>query len=153
MGGARYTASGNTALATTADTAFQIAGITATFRRAWIEEFTIGDKGTPADNVVNYIVQRSTAIGTEGAAVVPARKDLADAESDMDCGEDYSTEPTYTATEELWELPLNTRATYRWVAPPDGELVVPATNAAGIGWFGAHASATTNYRVTVGWVE
>ena len=153
MAGARYTGSGNnTMTGTPGDTALSIVGITATLRRCWVEEFVIGNEGTPADNVVNYIVQRATAEGS-ATAVVPTRNDLADAESDMNVGENHTTEPTYTSTEELWEFPLNTRATYRWVAPPGAELVIPATNEAGIGWVGFHASATTDYRATASWIE
>ncbi len=153
MAGARYSASGNnTMTATPGDSALSIAGVTATLRRAWVNEFVIGNEGTPADNVVNYIVQRFTASGTD-TAVTPTRLDVADAESDMNCGENHTVEPTYTATEELWEFPLNTRATYRWVAPPGGELVIPAVNEEGIGFLGFHASATTDYRATATWIE
>ena len=66
----------------------------------------------------------------------------------MNVGENHTVEPTYTAAKELLEVPLNTRATFRWAAAPGSELVIPATNDAGIGWVCFHASATTDYRVT-----
>ncbi len=151
--GARYTASGNNTLTSTpGDTALSSVGITATLRRSWIEELIFGDEGTPADNVLVWKVARVTAEGT-ATAVVPTRKDVADAESDMNVGENHTGEPTFTSTEELLEVPLNTRATFRWVAAPGGEIVTPAVNEEGVAITAFHASATTDYRATMGWRE
>lgn len=144
---ARFTASGSQNLSSSAITALELHAVTAALRRAWIEDVIIGDIGTPADLAVLHTLQRSTAAGT-ATAVVPTRKDLADAEADSVAGENHTAEPTYTSTEELLEIPLNTRAAFRWVAPPEGELVIPATNVAGIGAHAIHASATTEWRVT-----
>ena len=150
---ARYTASGsNTLTATPGDTALSVVGITATLRRSWIEEMIFADEGTPADNVLVWKCGRVTAEGT-ATAVTPTKKDPADAASDMNVGENHTVEPTYTANEEVLEVPLNTRATFRWVAAPGGEIVTPATNDAGLGWVAFHASATTDYRATAGWRE
>ena len=51
------------------------------------------------------------------------------AQADTQHGNELQT----TATQ-LIELPVNQRASYRWVAAPGGELVVPATNVAGLGF-------------------
>jgi hypothetical protein len=45
----------------------------------------------------------------------------------------HTAEPTVTADTELLEVPVNQRSTYRWVAVPGGELVVPAVDTDGIG--------------------
>ena len=149
---AKYSASGSQNLASSAITALGLSAATASLRRAFISEFMIGDVGTPADNAVLHTAQRFSAAGTS-TPVVPTRLDLADPESDTVAGENHSAEPTYTATEELLEIPMNTRATFRWVAAPGYELIIPATNAAGIGWHALHASATTEWRVTAAWRE
>jgi hypothetical protein len=48
---------------------------------------------------------------------------------------------------------MNQRATFRWVAVPDSELVVPATLAAGIAVMSIVASATANYAFSMMWQE
>ena len=149
----RYSASGNNTLTSTpGDSVLSLVGITATLRRSWTYELIFGNEGTPADNVLNWTFQRCTAEGS-ATEVIPTRLDLADAESDMNVGENHSTEPTYTSTEELLEFPLNTRGTFRWVAAPGSEIITPATNEAGYGIVAFHASAVTDYRATALWSE
>jgi hypothetical protein len=150
---AKYSASGNNTLTgTPGDTALSLVGITATLRRSYTYELLMGNEGAPADNVLNWVVQRVTAEGT-ATGVVPTRLDLADAESDMNVGENHTAEPTYTSTEEILEFPLNTRGTFRWVAAPGSEIVTPSTNEAGYGIVAFHASAVTDYRATALWTE
>lgn len=149
---AKYAASGSQTLSSSLITALSLSAATASLRRAFVGEFIIADVGTPADNVVLHTVQRGSTSGT-GTAVTPTRLDLADAESDTVAKENHTSEPTYTSTEELAEIPLNTRATFRWVAAPGYELVIPATNEASIGWQAIHASATTDWRAQAYWRE
>ena len=111
-----------------------------------------GNIGAPADQVTVYTVGRITADGT-GSAVTPSPLDAADRASQCTCLENHTSEPTYTSGGELLELPLNHRATFRWVAAPGGELVTPATDNNGIGMKAIHASATTDFRVGAMWEE
>ncbi len=153
MAGAKYSASGNNTLTSTpGDTCLSLVGITASLRRSWTYELLMAVEGVPADDLLVWTIQRCTAEGT-ATEVVPTRKDLADAESDMNAGENHSAEPTYTSTEELLEIPINTRAVFRWVAAPDSELITPATNDAGYGIVAFHASNVTDYRAAAWWVE
>ena len=92
----------------------------------------MGSEASPADNPFQYIVQRCTALGTS-TGVTPSPLDPADAATEADAGENHTVEPTYTAGLVLLAIGLNQRATFRWVAPPGGELVYPATAANGIG--------------------
>ena len=151
---AKYSASGNNTITSTpGDSVLSLVGISATLRRSYTYELIFGVEGTPSDNVMTWKVGRVTAEGTADS-VVPTRLDLADAESDMNVGENHSSEPTYTSTEELLEIPLNTRATFRWVATPGSEIITPSTNEAGYGIVAFHASLTsTNYRATALWSE
>ena len=151
---ARYSASGSQNLpeSTTPITALTIAS-QSTVHRNIIYDITIANVGSPADLVTLHTIQRITNPGTAGSAVTPSLLDIADRASQSAVGENHSSEPTYTSATELLEIPLNHRATFRWVAAPGGELITPATNNAGIGAKAIHASATTEWRVGCMWEE
>ena len=145
---ARYSASGSQTLQSSGSgdaTALSFAA-QSTAHRCTVYEMWFGNIGAPADQVTVYTVGRITADGT-GSAVTPSPLDAADRASQCTCLENHTSEPTYTSGGELLELPLNHRATFRWVAAPGGELVTPATDNNGIGMKAIHASATTDYRV------
>jgi hypothetical protein len=150
--GAGYSASGNQTLTTGAESALSVGSNASTAQRNKIFELWIANEGVPADNLVIHTVQRCSALGTS-TAVTPTKLDPADRAAQAAAGENHTVEPTYTASEELLEIPLNTRATYRWVAAPGGEIVTPATVGAGVGAKALHASATTNWRVGALWKE
>jgi len=101
-------------------------------RRGKFYDVIVGSEAAPADNAFLYIFQRCTALGTS-TSVTPSQIDPADAATESDAGENHTVEPTYTANLILLALPLNQRATFRWVAPPEGSLVYPATASNGIG--------------------
>jgi hypothetical protein len=103
-------------------------------------DLLVGSEASPADNPFLWSVQRCTAAGTS-TAVVPQPLDPADATTEMDAGENHTIEPTYTAAAILLQIPLNQRATFRWVAAPGGELVAPATASNGLGIISPTGSA------------
>ena len=149
---ARYSASGSQNLSSSAITALTIAS-QSTVHRNIIYDIVIANVGSPADLVTLHTIQRITNPGTAGSAVTPSLLDIADRASQSAVGENHSSEPTYTSATELLEIPLNHRATFRWVAAPGGELITPATNNAGIGAKAVHASADTEWRVGCMWEE
>jgi len=149
---ARYSASGSQTLTTSATTALGVTSNTSTVQRNWVYELTFGNVGTPADQVSVIVVQRVTAPGS-ATAVTPTLLDLADRAAQAVAGENHTSEPTYTSNTEVMEVPLNHRATFRWVAPPNGEIVCPATSGDGIGIHSLHASATTDWRAVAFWEE
>lgn len=133
--GERYAATGVDPIVTIApgDTVLTVHS-NGTTKRGKLYEliFSIGD--TPADNIIQWLVRRCTALGTEGAAVVPAPLGVIPAPAAiLDAGEAYTVEPTYTAATELLDFDLNQRATFRWVATTDGAFGIPAIANAGIG--------------------
>jgi len=156
---ARYSASGTQTLQATDDASTDATALTiaaqSTAHRNWIYEIWFGNIGTPADQVSVYTVSRITAATTTaaGTTVTPTLLDMADRASQSKCLENLTTEPTYTANQELLEIPLNHRATFRWVAAPGGEIVTPATNNFGAGFKSIHASATTDFRMGALWLE
>ena len=156
---ARYTASGTQTLQATDDASTDATALTiaaqSTVHRNSIYEIWFGNIGAPADLVSVYTVSRITAATTTaaGTTVTPGPIDMADRASQSKCLENCTTEPTYTANQELLEVPLNHRATFRWVAAPGGELITPATNNFGVGFKAIHASATTDFRMGAMWEE
>ncbi len=101
-------------------------------RRLKVYDVMFGSEATPADAAILWTVRRCTAAGTS-TAVTPQNLDPADATTEFDAGENHTIEPTYTSNAILLNIPLNQRATFRWVASPGGELVMPATAANGCG--------------------
>lgn len=122
------------ALTTTYKTLWDLTAATGatTLRKAWIYDVTFGCDGTPADNAVTHKIDRQTSTGTRTAAV-PAPIDPSDAAALITAGVNTTIEPAVTGATQLLEIATNERATYRWVAAPGSELVVPATNVAGLG--------------------
>lgn len=104
-----------------------------TLRKAFIYDVTFGTDGTPADNTVTYKIDRqTTGVGTASLAT-PVPLDSGDAAALIVANVNHTAEPTVTAATQLLEIATNQRATYRWVAAPGSELVVPAVNLAGLG--------------------
>ena len=101
-------------------------------RRFEIYDLLVGSEAAAADNPFLYVLQRCTAAGTS-TAVVPQAIDPADAATEMDAGENHTVEPTYTAAAILLSVPLNQRATFRWIATEGRRLIAPATASNGIG--------------------
>lgn len=112
----------------------------ATTIRPSIYFFAISVSGTPADNAVVWVWQRTTAAGTS-TAVVPQALDPADPASLATAGENATIEPTYTAAALLFDIAINARATYNWWAQDGRGLKAPATAAAGAGLLPTHASS------------
>jgi hypothetical protein len=102
--------------------------------RAKIFHFVVSTTGAAADGVLEWILQRSTVIGTT-TAVTPRNLDATDPSSAAaTAGSNATTEPTYTANSSLFDEGINQRATYTWNAWTEGAQLVVATVAGnGIG--------------------
>jgi hypothetical protein len=132
----RYSSAGNMAtVSTSIKTAWRLSS--ATTIRPKLYEFTIGtDLGaSAADNILTWQLQRGSANGTD-TPVTPQAIDTGDPASLAAAGSNATVEPTYTASALMWgPMGINQRATYRWVAPPDGEIVLAAVATANAGFF------------------
>lgn len=129
---ANYSADFQRTASTTASLGSLTAEATTLARRALVYDLIFGSEATPADAAILWTVQRCTAAGTS-TAVTPQKLNPADSVATAEAGENHTIEPTYTASEILLNVPLNQRATFRWVAAPGGELVIPATDENGVG--------------------
>lgn len=116
---------------TASTTALALDGTTTA--RGFIYDLIVGSDATPADNAAEYNLQRFATSNGTGTAVTPQPLDPADGVALLQGTEAHSAEPTYTAGGILLHWAQNQRATFRWVAAPGGELVVPATSDSGIG--------------------
>ena len=163
MSGPAYTARGvQTLIAAPADSALSVTVNATTAHRMWLYDVYMGNHGTPDDAVSFYVVGQITAIGT-GTAITPTLKNPSDDRAAQAVGTyNHTTEPTYTDTGtdlavpgqgDMIALSLNHRSVYRWVAPPGGEFVAPATANAGWGGKADHASKTTDYNMAFAWYE
>jgi hypothetical protein len=113
--------------------------------RGRVYDYMVASVTTPADNVFDHQLMRTSTAGT-GAAVTPSPLDVADTASIFDATDTYTIDPTIGV--ELLRVPLNHRATYRWVAAPGGELIWPATASNGI-LGGLAAASTTDFSATL----
>jgi hypothetical protein len=113
-------------------------------RRAKIYDWTLGCGASPADNAFTHIGQRCTTAGT-GAALTPNSLDAGDTLAcTIVCKDTVTADPTLTANAFVFRKALNQRATFRWVAAPYGELVIPATASNGF-MLGLSAASTTSF--------
>jgi len=122
------------ATATAFKTLINLSAATAALRKGWIYDVAVGTDGTPADNAMVFQIDRQTTLGTGGQTATITPLDSTDPAAGLVGTINIATtEPTTTAGTALLVLGINQRATYRWVAAPGGELVVPGTNLAGLG--------------------
>lgn len=144
--GRKYSVTGSRAVSSSLKT---VLGLTsAATVRPRIYDVLFGTSGTPADNALNWLLQRFTAAGTSSAAT-PVNLDPADPSALASGGQNHTVEPTYTAGAVLLDIDANQRSTQRWVASPGSEFVLPATAANGAGMQTTHASYTGNVDMTV----
>ena len=123
----RYAATGSLGTATMAAAAKTLILYTSTAAiRPYVYDFTFGTVGTPSDSVVTLTVTRfSATAATVGSALTLQALDSVDALA--------TTTAVFAATAEeaagvvLFQVGLNVRATYRWVAAPGGELIMAAS--------------------------
>ncbi len=100
--------------------------------RPKVNEVLVGSGATPADNAAVYHLQRYTAVGTL-TGVTPRPLDPADPAALASAGENHTVEPTYTADLIMLVIPLNQRGTFRWVAAPGYQIILPAMANNGVG--------------------
>lgn len=109
--------------------------------RPRVYEVAFSCRADAQDAQVRWRAQRHTAPGT-GTLITPAPLDLAANAFQGTVHHDHTVEPTYTANLFLLDFTVNLRNTWRWVALQGGELILPASASAGVGFYPAHASST-----------
>lgn len=118
----------------TASTSLSVGGAVAdptTPRRLEFTDLIFGSEATPGDAVYLWQAQRCTTQGV-GTGITPNALDPADAAALYDTSENYTGDGVLTAGAIQLSIPLNQRATFRWVAAPDAPLITPATGLNGL---------------------
>jgi hypothetical protein len=118
----------------TASATLSVGGIqcpAASMRRIKIYDVMFGSEATPADVGILWQLQRSTTTSTS-TAVTPQALDPADAAAVSVAQSNSTIDPSLTAGALPLTVPLNQRASFRWVAAPGSEIVVPATASNGV---------------------
>ncbi len=141
-----YSISGTQTVTSPTDTVLGLTGGTTV--RPVIYDLVVGSPATPADNALEFILQRYTAAGT-ATSVTPEPLDPADPAAIATAGQNHTAEPTYTSGKVLLDLVMNQRATQRWVPSPGREIKLPATAANGVGLQPVHASFTGDVTATI----
>lgn len=146
--GRRYSGIGGAAVGTNVTI---LTLISATTIRPELYEFLIGSGvNAPGDLASIFHLERFTAAGTEGSGFTPVSLDPDEVPSLADYGVGvFSPEPTYTANAILYNLAMNERATYRWVASPGSTLKAPGTAASGIGFQSQSSGGTVAHQMTM----
>lgn len=123
----RYATVGTMGTATMAATAKSLIQYTSTAAiRPYVYDFTFGTTGTPSDSVVTLTVTRFSASSTtQGTTATLQPLDSGDAAATTTALSALTAEQTAGVT--LFQVGLNVRATYRWVAAPGGELIMAAS--------------------------
>lgn len=121
--------------------------------RGRIYDLLIGSVDTPDDQAADFLLNRITAVGTEGSGLTP-HNILGGPAGAYDSGLGaFSVEPTYTAGSVLFAAQLNQRATLRWVAPPGGEIVLAATQNNGAGLKTVTSTSTQDHGASLWFME
>jgi|SRR6266850_545955 len=143
-----------TGVTNTTSAANPLFGITGgTTARVSIYDIISGSDATPADNYAEFAIRRLSTAGTTSATFTPTALDPADPAASAVFATTWSAQPTVTASSDIWSVSQNQRATFRWVAAPGGELLIPATAAAGLGMMAVGSNATATYQFSVYWME
>ncbi len=114
----------------TIDLGYTIAAASNPRRHQWYY-LMFGSKATPADNPFLWEIQERTAAGGTPSAVTPQPLDDGDTIAATTVA---SNQPASNGAGSgvKMRVPLNQRATFRWVAAPGSELTVPATASQGL---------------------
>jgi hypothetical protein len=123
-----------------------------TTNRVFLYDWMFGSSAVPDDNAIHHFIQRFTSPPLAGTANAAKALDPADPTAGTTCLESCTT-GTYTSGEVVLRIPANQRASHRWVAAPDGEIVAPATLNNGLGYKAQHASHSGDVGTTMHWWE
>ena len=148
--GDRYAAVGTvTPVVSDPDSMLALNGVTTV--RGRIYDLGFGSTGTPADNATQWRVARSTTAVAVGGAVTESALDINAPASQIIAISDITTEPGYDDV--FIDIGLNQRASWRWVAAPEGEIMVPADATSAIGIEPTQASGGVNATGYIHWLE
>lgn len=121
--------------------------------RCALYEIILGASGTPQDQSGIFVLERTTDAGTGGTTLTEEPLDpLTVAATGAAVGGTFGVVPT--DGNELLQIALHQRATFRWVATPGKELISAAASANGLMLnCESYSSGTPNIESTFHWTE
>ena len=149
--GLQQTAVSTNAGADGSDAAGELLGVVTV--RARIYDLVFSQGGTAADNVVRWEVMRAGTASATGAAAVENPLDPDAPAANILSEEEITASGTVQADSQVLDFDLNQRATFRWVAAPGGEIVIPASATESYFFNCSSAAYTGVARVTAHWEE
>lgn len=135
----------------TASITLPVASVTAAAaspRRFKVYDMVVGSEATPQDSIFLWRCFYVTAPGT-ATAVTPQALDISDTIASTVVGNENHTIDATPSGVSVLQIPLNQRATFRWVAAPGGELIAPATTTDGFALYTPTASALIAVSATI----
>lgn len=122
--------------------------------RGRITYLNVSSVATPADQAADLLLNRFTAVGTEGSGLVPNNLDPGGPAGAYDSGLGvFSVEPTYTAAKQLWAAQINQRSTVQFWAATGYESGMAATQNNGAGLKTVTSTSTQAYGACVYFTE
>lgn len=100
-------------------------------KRGWVYDALFSQGSAAGDGTIRWEVNRATTSAT-GTAAVEVALDPGSGVALLLSEEDVTAGPTVAVDTQMLDFDLNQRASFRWVASPDGEIIIPATVSAGI---------------------
>jgi hypothetical protein len=151
---AKFAASGvSGALTTTIKTALGIQQPASSLKgRLELYMLVLSSAATPADNSVEWILQKTSTAGTS-TAVTPTDVDDAGNTSVGAAGQTFTAEPTAVSNTILLDIGLNQRSPYTIVLGNGYEWPIANTASRGIGVGAKHPTATPTVNATGYWRE
>lgn len=125
-------------------------------RRPRVFDWWIGSAATPADQAADMTLRRISDEATTpaGTAFTPQLMDPASPAAAMSTAIVVAgSQPTKTANALPARIPLNQRATQRWVAVPRHEIVIPATEDNGLTCEAASVTSAFTISTSIYWYE
>jgi len=121
--------------------------------RLYLYDLILGSDATPADAAGEFVVNRSTSVGTGGTALTEVKLDplTVNAATGAAVGGTFSAQPSDGS--DLLMIGLHQRATYRWVCAPGGELISTASANNGLFLRTVNHTGTPNINATMMWRE
>lgn len=150
---AKFSASGvSGALTTTNKTALGVRQPATPLDIIKLYTLVLGSAATPADNAIEWTVQKGSTAGTSTSVTPTDVEDTAQVASAL-VGQTYTAEPTAVSNSILFDNGLNLRATYTIVMGPGYEWKIGLTAARGFTIGAKHASATPTVNAVGFWDE
>ncbi len=146
----RYSASVQAAANTAGSTLLSVRNPASPQRRFQLMEFCVSSPITPVDVTTSYFLQHMSSIASS-TSINGAPLDRDSAASTLTAASGGN--PTPITPGFIYAVSVNQRASWRWVAQPNGSVIVPATANNGVYLGIQSTTGTATVDATIIWAE